>query len=29
MVLQTKYKETGYHDTGYDGEPSINEMDIR
>lgn len=28
MVLQTKYKETGYHNSGYDGEPSINEMDI-
>ena len=30
MVLQTKHKETDYlADSSYDGEPSINEMEIR
>lgn len=29
MVLQTKYKENNYSGITYDGEPSINEMEIR
>ena len=30
MVLQTKHKETNYlADSSYDGEPSINEIEIR
>lgn len=29
MVLQTKYKENNYSGAVYDGEPSINEMDIK
>ena len=30
MVLQTKHKETDYlAESSYDGEPSINEMEIR
>lgn len=30
MVLQTKHKETNYlTDSSYDGEPSINELEIR
>lgn len=29
LVLQTKYKENNYSGTAYDGEPSINEMEIR
>lgn len=30
MVLQTKHKETNYlADSSYDGEPSINELEIR
>lgn len=29
MVLQTKYKENNYSGSAYDGEPSINEMDIK
>ena len=30
MVLQTKHKETDYlANSSYDGEPSINEMEIR
>ena len=29
MVLQTKFKETNYSGAAYDGEPSINEMDIK
>ena len=29
LVLQTKYKENNYSGTVYDGEPSINEMDIK
>ena len=29
MVLQTKYKESSYNGATYDGEPSINEMEIR
>ena len=29
MVLQTKYKENNYSGSAYDGEPSVNEMEIR
>ena len=29
MVLQTKYKESSFTGASYDGEPSVNEMDIR
>lgn len=29
MVLQTKYKENNYSSTGYDGEPSVSELDIK
>ena len=29
MILQTKLKETNYSGAVYDGEPSINEMDIK
>lgn len=30
MVLQTKHRETNYlADSSYDGEPSINELEIR
>lgn len=29
LVLQTKYKESSYNGAAYDGEPSINEMEIR
>lgn len=29
LVLQTKYKENNYSGAVYDGEPSINEMDIK
>lgn len=29
MVLQTKYKENNYSGAAYDGEPSVNEMEIR
>lgn len=29
LVLQTKYKENNYSGSAYDGEPSINEMDIK
>lgn len=29
MVLQTKYKENNYSSAGYDGEPSVNELDVK
>ena len=29
MILQTKYKETNYSGSAYDGEPSINELDVK
>ena len=30
MVLQTKHKETNYSaDSSYDGEPSVNELEIK
>lgn len=29
MVLQTKYKENNYSGSAYDGEPSINELDVK
>ena len=29
MVLQTKYKENNYSSSGYDGEPSVNELDVK
>lgn len=29
IVLQTKYKENNYSGMDYDGEPAINELDIK
>ena len=29
MILQTKYKENNYSGSAYDGEPSINELDVK
>ena len=29
MVLQTKCKENNYSSAGYDGEPSVNELDVK
>ena len=29
MMLQTKYKENNYSGSTYDGEPSINELDVK
>ena len=29
MVLQTKYKDNNYSSAGYDGEPSVNELDVK
>ena len=29
MVLQTKYKDNPYLDGGYDGEPSVNELELK
>ena len=29
LVLQTKYRENNYSGATYDGEPSVNEMEIR